>query len=37
MEDHFELARSIMRYLATEHEEALECAEAAHAAQAPPP
>jgi CRP-like cAMP-binding protein len=28
MEDHFELARSVMRYLATEHEQALEAAEA---------
>ncbi len=37
MEDHFELARSIMRYLATEHEQALEAAEAEQAAlqQAP--
>lgn len=34
MEDHFELARSVMRYLATEQEEALEAAEAAQAALA---
>lgn len=34
MEDHFELARSIMRYLATEHEEALDAADEAQAAQA---
>lgn len=36
MEDHFELARSIMRYLSTEHEEALEAAEAEQAALANP-
>ncbi|MEY2934127.1 MAG: hypothetical protein RL033_4876 [Pseudomonadota bacterium] len=29
MEDHFELARSVMRYLSTEHEQQLEAAEAA--------
>jgi CRP-like cAMP-binding protein len=32
MEDHFELARSVMRYLSTEHEQQLEAAEAAQLA-----
>ena len=34
MEDHFELARSVMRYLATQQEQALEAAEAAQALRA---